>query len=176
MKLMKALQVVEPRTFKLVQAPIPSLEISSSNHILVQPEWVSLCGSDIPFFTGSKRYKSYPLAPGAPIHECVGQVIQSNSEFFQAGDQVVAIPEGDQGLAEFFVALDTKAVKLPEGLNDQGTSCLIQPLSTVINGVDRLGDIRRKIGRSAGTGFHRTVLLLVAQAARCRAGDGHRSV
>jgi L-iditol 2-dehydrogenase len=152
MKHMQALQVVEPRTFKLVRAPIPSLENDGSDRILVKPGWVSLCGSDIPFFTGSKRYKSYPLAAGAPIHECVGQVIQSNSELFQPGDRVVAIPEGDQGLAEFFVALDTKAVKLPEGLNDQGTSCLIQPLSTVINGIDRLGDIRGKSVAVVGLG------------------------
>lgn len=152
MKPMKALQVVEPRTFKLVQAPIPNLEISGPNHILVQSEWVSLCGSDIPFFTGSKRFKPYPLDPGAPIHECVGQVIQSNSELFQPGERVVAIPEGDQGLAEFFVAQESKAVKLPKGLNDQGTSCLIQPLSTVINGVDRLGRVEGKSVTVVGLG------------------------
>src|SRR5512143_1904734 len=112
MKHMQALQVVEPRTFKLVQAPIPNLEDDGSSRILVKTEWVSLCGSDIPFFTGSKRYTFYPMAAGAPIHECVGQVIQSNSESFQPGDRVVAIPEGDRGLAEFFVAQQSKAVKL----------------------------------------------------------------
>src|SRR5512136_599646 len=104
MKHMQALQVVEPRNFKLVQAPIPNLEDDGSNRILVKTEWVSLCGSDIPFFTGNKRYTSYPLAVGAPIHESVGQVIQSHSESFQPGDRLVAIPEGDQRLAEFFVA------------------------------------------------------------------------
>ena len=152
MKHMKALQVVEPRTFKLVQAPIPNLETGGPNRILVKPEWVSLCGSDIPFFTGSKRYTSYPLAAGAPIHECTGQVIQSNSELFLPGDRVVAIPEGDRGLAEYFVAQQSKAVKLPKGLNDQGTSCLIQPLSTVINGIDRLGSVEGKSVAVVGLG------------------------
>ena len=152
MERMKALQVVQARKFKLVQVPIPDLEKSGPNHILVQPEWVSLCGSDIPFFTGGKRFRSYPLAPGAPVHECVGQIIKSTSALFHPGDRVVAIPEGDLGLAEFFVAHSAKAVKLPDGLNDQGASCLIQPLSTVINGVDRLGSVEGKSVAVVGLG------------------------
>src|SRR5512137_172892 len=118
MKRMKALQVVQPRTFRLVEVPIPDLETVGPDHILVQPEWVSLCGSDIPFFTGSKRHKTYPLPAGAPIHECVGTVVESTSPQFQPADRVIAIPEGDQGLAEFFVARVDKAVKLPSALDD----------------------------------------------------------
>jgi threonine dehydrogenase-like Zn-dependent dehydrogenase len=141
---MKALQVIQPRTFELVQVTIPDLETMGQDWLLVRNEWVSLCGSDIPFFTGSKRHKVYPLAVGAPIHECVGQVIQSTSSIIPVGERVVAIPEGDQGLAEYFLARASKAVALPKELNDQGTTCLIQPLSTVINAVDRLGDIKGK--------------------------------
>jgi L-iditol 2-dehydrogenase len=152
MKHMKALQVVEPRTFQIVQIRVPELKSDGPHCILVQPEWVSLCGSDIPFFTGSKRIKDYPLAPGAPIHEAVGRVVKSNSEQFQPGDRVVAIPDGDQGLAEFFTAQASKAVKLPEGLTDEGASCLIQPLSTVINGVDRLGSVEGKSVTVVGLG------------------------
>lgn len=100
-----------------------------------------MCGSDIPFFTGSKRYKHYPLNPGAPIHECYGQVVESTSSRFQPGEWVVAIPEGDQGLAEFFIAQAAKVVRLPPELVACETSCLIQPLSTVMKAVDRLGDI-----------------------------------
>jgi L-iditol 2-dehydrogenase len=142
---MKALQVVRPRSFVPVELPIPHLAPGSPPRIVVRTAWVSMCGSDIPFFTGSKRLKSYPLAPGAPIHECVGQVVESTSDSFRPGDPVVAIPEGDQGLVEFFVALETKAVRLPPELSDRDTCCLIQPLSTVINAVDRLGDVE---GRS----------------------------
>ncbi len=142
---MKALQVVRPRTFSPVELPAPRLTAGSPERIVVRTGWVSMCGSDIAFFTGSKRLKSYPLAPGAPMHECVGQVVESTSDLFRPGDQVVAIPEGDQGLAEFFVAQATKAVRLPPELADRDTCCLIQPLSTVMNAVDRLGDVR---GRS----------------------------
>jgi L-iditol 2-dehydrogenase len=149
---MKALQVTQPRTFEVVQVPVPDLGDAGPEKILVQPEWFSLCGSDIPFFTGSKRYKNYPLPAGAPIHECIGKVVKSTSGQFQAGDRVVAIPESDRGLAEFFLAQAAKAVKLPEGLNDEGSACLIQPLSTVLNGVDRLGSVEGKSVAVIGLG------------------------
>ena len=141
---MKALQIVKPRHFEQVQAIAPDLKTVGADWILVKPEYASMCGSDIPFFTGNKRHKTYPLPVAAPIHESVGRVVESTSSLFQPGDRVVAIPETDQGLSEYFVARAAKAVKLPADLDDNGTSCLIQPLSTVVNAVDRLGDVEGK--------------------------------
>jgi L-iditol 2-dehydrogenase len=149
---MKALQVVNPRCFAQVQASTPDLKSAGADRILVQPEWVSMCGSDIPFFTGSKRHKTYPLPVAAPIHESVGKVVESTSKLFQPGDRVVAIPESDQGLSEYFVGQAAKAVKLPPDLDDNGASCLIQPLSTVINAVDRLGAVEGKSVAVVGLG------------------------
>jgi len=149
---MKALQVAKPRQFAQVQAVEPDLGTAGTDRIIVQPEWVSMCGSDIPFFTGSKRHKDYPLPIAAPIHESVGKVVESTSNLFQPGDRVVAIPENNQGLSEYFVAQAAKAVKLPADLDDKGTSCLIQPLSTVINAVDRLGDVEGKSVAVVGLG------------------------
>jgi len=149
---MKTLQVINPRKFIQIQTTPPDLKTAGADRILVKPDWVSMCGSDIPFFTGSKRHKTYPLPIGAPIHECVGQVIESSSKLFQPGDRVIAIPESDQGLSEVFVAQAAKAVRLPNDLNDNGTSCLIQPLSTVINAVDRLGDVNGKSVAVIGLG------------------------
>lgn len=149
---MKALQVVKPRSFIQVQVEAPDLAAAGRDRILVQPEWVSMCGSDIPFFTGSKRHKTYPLPVAAPIHESVGRVVESTSSLFLPGDRVVSIPENDQGLSEFFVAQAFKAVKLPASLEDGGASCLIQPLATVINAVDRLGDVAGKSVAVVGLG------------------------
>jgi len=149
---MKAFQLAQPRAFVPVQAPIPDLQNAGPGRILVRSRWVSLCGSDIPFFTGSKRFRTYPLAPGAPIHECLGQVMASTSPLFQEGDAVVAIPDGDLGLAELFVAQAAKAVKLPADLAGREASCLIQPLSTVINAVDRLGDVEGRSVAVVGLG------------------------
>jgi L-iditol 2-dehydrogenase len=142
---MRALQVVRPRTFQTVDVPVPSLSDGGPDRLLIRTCWVSMCGSDIPFFTGSKRHKNYPLLPGAPIHECVGQVVESTSSQFEPGDYVIAIPDGNQALAEYFVARTARSVLLSAELGRLDTSCLIQPLSTVLNAVDRLGDIQ---GRS----------------------------
>jgi threonine dehydrogenase-like Zn-dependent dehydrogenase len=111
-----------------------------------------MCGSDIPFFTGSQRIKHYPLAPGAPIHECVGQVVESQSPQFMPGDWVIAIPENNQALAQFFIAQSAKAVRLPTDLANSDTSCLVQPLSTVMNAVDRLEEIRGRSVTVVGLG------------------------
>jgi L-iditol 2-dehydrogenase len=149
---MYALQVVRPRSFKQVRIPVPKLPPEDTDRILVRTAWVSLCGSDIPFFTGKKRFQSYPLSPGAPIHECVGEVVESASELFRTGDRVLSIPDGDQGLAEFFLAQDARTVTLADDIEDLGVACIIQPLSTVLNAMDRLGDIHGKSIAVAGLG------------------------
>lgn len=148
--LMNALQLVRPRSFAAVRVPVPTL--AASNSILIRTAWVTMCGSDLAFFAGNKRFRPYPLPPGAPIHECTGQVVESRSSLFRPGDWVVAIPEGDQGLAEFFVAQAARAVSLPPDLAACDISCLIQPLSTVINALDRLGDVQGRSVAVVGLG------------------------
>jgi L-iditol 2-dehydrogenase len=148
----KALQVVNPRSFDRVQIPVPHLPSGSTDRILVRTLWVSICGSDIPFFTGKKRFRSYPLEPGVPIHECVGEVVESASELFRPGDRVLSIPEGDQGLAEYFLARNARTIKLKADIADFGAACIIQPLSTVINAMDRMGGIRGKSFAVIGLG------------------------
>ncbi len=141
---MKALQLVQPRSFKMVDIPIPVLNQDTSDRILVQTRWASLCGSDISFFNGNKRYLTFPLAPGVPNHENVGQVVESQSKEFKPGDLVLAVPDYDQGLAEYYIAQSGNAIHLPVELAGCDESCLIQPLSTVLNAVDQLGEIHGK--------------------------------
>jgi threonine dehydrogenase-like Zn-dependent dehydrogenase len=141
--LMRALQVVRPRSFESIQTPVPQLP-EEKGCILVRAVWGILCGSDIPFFTGNKRYTNFPLEPGAPIHECTGEVVESSSERFRPGDRVLAIPNGDQGLTEYYLAPASKAMVLDSAIQDLGAACIIQPLSTVISAIDRLGDLRGK--------------------------------
>jgi threonine dehydrogenase-like Zn-dependent dehydrogenase len=141
---MKTLQIVRPGAFEPVRIPRPRITGDDRDSIVVRSEWGALCGSDIPFFTGNKRHREYPLLPGAPIHECVGEVVESASEQFRPGDKVLSIPEENRGLAEYFTARASKSVALPADLKDLGAACLIQPLSTVMSAVDRLGDLKGK--------------------------------
>lgn len=141
---MKALHLVSPRRFDRVDIPAPVLPPRSTNHIVVRTEWVSLCGSDVPFFAGKKRLQAYPLAAGAPIHECIGEVAESATDQFRPGDRVLSIPDGNQGLAEYFIAQVSRTVLLKDEIKTDGTACIIQPFSTVLNAMDRLGDIGGK--------------------------------
>lgn len=113
---MKALQVAQPGSFSLVQVPNSVLDPHKRTNILVHTKWVSMCGSDIPFFFGRKPNLSYPLRSGFPAHECVGQVIRSTSDAFRPGDWVLSMPEESRGLAEYFIAQAEKAVHLSEDL------------------------------------------------------------
>ena len=149
--LMKALQVVRPRRFEPVQVPVPTLP-EEKGYILVRAAWGLTCGSDIPFFIGNKRHRTYPLAPGAPIHECTGEVVESTSDRFKPGDRILAIPDGDLGLAEYFVARASKALVLDPAIKDLAAACIIQPLATVMNSIDRLGDLRGKSVAVLGLG------------------------
>jgi L-iditol 2-dehydrogenase len=150
--MMKALQVIRPRMFETVQVPVPQISADDKDGILVRTAWVALCGSDIPFFTGNKRFQAYPMVPGAPVHECVGEVLESASNRFRPGDKVLTIPDENRGLAEVFLARAFKTVVLPDETEDFGAACIIQPLSTVMNAIDRLGDIRGKSVAVVGLG------------------------
>jgi L-iditol 2-dehydrogenase len=160
--IMKALQVIRPRIFETVSVPVPGIPPGDHNGILVRTAAVALCGSDISFFTGNKRFTEYPLVPGAPVHECVGEVVESASELFKPGDRVLAIPDENRGLAEFFLARSSKAVVLDNSIGDAGAACLIQPLSTVMNAIDRLENIRGKSITVVGLGPMGLMLCLYA--------------
>ena len=146
---MKALQLVRPRQFQAVEIARPEI---GDDQILVRLEGAVLCGSDIPKFTGMWRGLQYPLPPGMPIHECVGVVMESRSPRFQVADRVVAVPKGDQGLAECYVADGIKAIVIPEPLISSEVSLLIQPLSTVVYALDRLGDVAGRTAVVVGLG------------------------
>lgn len=148
---MKALQVVRPRSFEQVQVPIPKLP-EGKECVLVRSCWALTCGSDIPFFIGNKRQRPFPLPPGAPVHECIGEVVESSAADFHPGDRVLSIPEGDLGLAEYFLALASKTIPIASEFADPAAACIIQPLSTVINAMERLGDLRRQSVAVVGLG------------------------
>jgi threonine dehydrogenase-like Zn-dependent dehydrogenase len=135
---MKAFQVLKPRQFTSVDLAQP---IPGPHEILVRLQKAVICGSDIPAFVGTTKDFKYPLPVGVPLHESVGEVIESNSDKFKPGDVVVAIPKGLGALAQAYVSHEDTAVKVPETLLNSDISPIIQPLSTVIYAVDKLGNV-----------------------------------
>jgi L-iditol 2-dehydrogenase len=149
---MKALQLRAPRTFEMVELDPPQLDPARPGQLLLRARFVSMCGSDLPFFTGGKPNLRYPLVPGAHVHECVGKVVASNSDNYQPGDTLAALPDRDAGLAEFFLADASRAVRLPASLEMCGESTLIQPLSTVLFAIDQLGSLEGRAVAVVGLG------------------------
>ena len=150
--LVKALQLRRPRHFELVEVDAPRLDPLRTDQLLIRTQFVSFCGSDIPFFAGAKPGQPYPLEPGAHVHECVGTVEAGSSPGFHPGDWVAAIPDNDAGLAEFFQASAARAVRLPPSLEGCGESTLIQPLSTVLFAIDQLGNLEGRAVAVVGLG------------------------
>jgi threonine dehydrogenase-like Zn-dependent dehydrogenase len=109
--------------------------------VLVHLQKAVICGSDIPAFIGTTRDFKYPLPAGVPLHESVGEVVESNSAKFKPGDIVVAIPKTFGALAQYYIADENTTVKVPETLRNSDLSPVIQPLSTVIYAVDKLGNV-----------------------------------
>jgi len=83
---MKALQLTHPRSFVPVDVAMPELGSAPEGRLVVKTGSVSICGSDIPSFTGSRQPQGFPLPPGAPIHECAGTVVETTSSLLSPGD------------------------------------------------------------------------------------------
>jgi threonine dehydrogenase-like Zn-dependent dehydrogenase len=157
---MKAAQIVAPRRVEIVDIPEPHLEDNITGMLKVKIERGCLCGSDSPWFAydhrvsensiptrwtpkgeDAKNQSVYPLRPGLAIHECLGTVVESTSTRFQVGDLVMAMPEGQAGLCEYFCFPDKQAVGLPRQAVPLEQILMTQPLGTVVWACKKLGNL-----------------------------------
>ncbi len=128
---MKTAVITKPFNIEVVDVKKPEIE---EGQILVQSKVVSICGSDLPYFL-NERPMRYPLFPGFPGHECIGVVAQTRCKSYKEGDEVLSLPNGDKGFAEFFVTTPDRTVRLP-CLEDKYV--VAQPLGTVIHSCKKL--------------------------------------
>ncbi len=97
-------QLKRPRQFEVV---FKQLELDSA-HILVRPTYLSICNADQRYYQGSRPQEILNVKlPMALIHEGIGRVVYDPSGNFQAGDEVVMIPnlpvEEDAVIAENYL-------------------------------------------------------------------------
>jgi len=130
---MKAARIIGPMKIEIVEVDKPEI---GDGQILVENKAAGLCGSDMPFFL-HERPIDYPLAPGVPGHECIGVVVQTRCKEYREGDEVLALPAGTRGFAEYFVSSPNGTVRLPEG-NMRDEMVVAQPLGTVIHACRKL--------------------------------------
>jgi threonine dehydrogenase-like Zn-dependent dehydrogenase len=129
----KAARITEPMKIEVVEVEKPEVE---EGQILVRNKIAGICGSDMPFFL-RERPMEYPLAPGVPGHECIGVVAQTRCKEYKEGDEVLALPIGVCGFAEYFVSVPAGTVRLPVG-DMRDKLVVAQPLGTVIHACRKL--------------------------------------
>ena len=130
---MKAATISEPKRIEIVEVEKPEVK---DGQILVRNKVAGICGSDMPFFL-HERPMEYPLAPGVPGHECIGIIAQTRCKEYREGDEVLALPIGTRGFAEYFVSFPANTVRLPAG-DTRDKLVVAQPLGTVIHACRKL--------------------------------------
>ena len=116
---MKAAQVTARREMKMIDIPEPTP--SEAGQVKVKLEYMSVCGSDIYLeYDADLPEEHFPLAPGKPVHECAGVVVESRDPDYKEGQRVIVIPDEAAGAAEYVVQTADRLIRLPEwgGLDD----------------------------------------------------------
>lgn len=136
---MKVLQLLKAHQFTTQTQPVPKIE---ENQALICFKYGLLCGSDYPKYVDESLECSTPLPPGMPLHECVGQVVESRIPNLLPKTWVLAMPDHNRGLAEFFVVSRQRLTPLIGWTsNDLPFAALAQPTGAVLYALDSLGHL-----------------------------------
>jgi threonine dehydrogenase-like Zn-dependent dehydrogenase len=136
----KAAQMVAPRQIEMIDIHPPDISSEPAGTVLIKTHRSAICGTDMPLFVQDRPASDYPLGLGLSIHECIGVVAASKSARFKEGDEILALPRGSGGLAEYFLSHENVTVPLTKyGRKD----CILmsQPLGTVIWACRKLGNL-----------------------------------
>ena len=155
---MKAVQIVSPRTIEIVETEEPQLPSDGNGFVKVRMLRGCLCGSDLPYFylnfdreperaksltgeleTGRDSY--YPLLIGQSMHECVGRIVESNSDQIRVGALAIAGPPAMSGFREYFCTTEAAVYPLPEESVPIEQLLMSQPLGTVVWAMRKLGNL-----------------------------------
>jgi len=127
---MRAARLVAPGHLEVARVPIPE---PGPRQALIRMRRASICGSDVHVVFDGFEPDQLPAAPGYPGHEGVGEVVDTRSDAFAAGDRVLTVPVPARAgcFAEFQVVDETSLVRLPpEG--DVAKLLMAQQLGTTI--------------------------------------------
>lgn len=153
---MKAAQLMEPRRFEVVDAPVPEF---GPNDVLIRLEGCGVCASNIPPYEG-REWFSYPMDPGALGHEGWGIVEGVGREVsgVQKGDRVAFL--GQKSYAEYDVIDAGSVIKLPDSL--AGKPFPGEPLGCAVNIFKRSGVQPGDMVAIVGIGFLGALLTQMA--------------
>jgi D-arabinose 1-dehydrogenase-like Zn-dependent alcohol dehydrogenase len=169
---MKAAQITARRKIEVIDVPEP--DHLEDGEVKVDVEYISVCGSDIYLeYDAPLDEEEYPLAPGRPVHECAGTVVESRDPGYKAGERVIVIPRQAAGAAEYVVQKQDRIIRLPEwGGLDEWVMC--QHSGTALFSAKKWGNAAGKRIAVLGQGGHRSVVHDVCrETGRC-SDSGHR--
>ena len=114
-----------------VEAPVEALR---AGDLLVRTRYASICGSDLHVVNHGVQTEPSLWAPGYPGHEGVGEVVESRAAGFDAGDQVLLVPDVPQSrcFAEWQRVRASSAVRLDGALPPLDQVMMAQQLGTVV--------------------------------------------
>jgi threonine dehydrogenase-like Zn-dependent dehydrogenase len=129
-----------PATFDVVETLVPGGELRPGE-VLVRVLAGGICGSDGPYFRSAMGLDGRSLAiPGAPLHEVVGEVVQTASDELKPGDVVVGWANRFDGLADYIVTDAHSLHAYQIGLPPE-EAVAMQPLACVLYAVERVGPV-----------------------------------
>jgi threonine dehydrogenase-like Zn-dependent dehydrogenase len=130
-----------PSKIRLIERPEPVLPpappAGSTGQIIFQPETTCLCGSDLPYFTGSGEW---PIEIGQSLHEMIGTVVATNGKKWKTGDRILAVPLNHLGLQERFVLDESRAISVATNVSEE-EALMAQPLGTALFALKKLPNL-----------------------------------
>jgi L-iditol 2-dehydrogenase len=143
-------QVVAPGFVQRVEVPPDQRELQEGQ-VRIRLLVAGLCGSDMPRLNGGNGRSARGDFGGAPVHEVVGEVIESASPLFKTSQHVVGTLGREASLTEVVTCSAGTIIAVPEGFDDV-EAVAIQPVSTVIRAAGQFPDIRGRTAAVIGTG------------------------
>ena len=131
--------------------------------VLVRSEMASICGSDLHIVYMGWRVSEFPLPPGRPGHEALGEVVDGGGADFAAGDVVLTVPKiwTARAFAGYQLIEPEQLLKLPDTA-PRAHLLMAQQLGTVIFACKRLPSLLGKtvvvIGQGSAGLFHDFIL------------------
>ena len=131
--------------------------------VLVRTRLASICGSDLHVVYMGWSVTEFPLPPGYPGHEGVGEVVDGGGTGYLSGELVLTVPRVElaRTFAEYQLIEPESLLRLP-GTAPVAQLLMAQQLGTVIFGCRRLPSLQGKtvvvMGQGSAGLFHDFVL------------------
>ena len=142
------------------EVPIPE---PTPGKVLVKSKLASICGSDLHIVYLGWRVRKFPLPPGRPGHEGIGEIVDTGGTNFKNGESVLTVPKiwNSRAFAGYQLIEPEQLLRLPN--TTQSSHLLMaQQLGTVIFACKQLPSVTDKtvavIGQGSAGLFHNFIL------------------